>query len=202
MCLQLFIICMTLCNPKKTECKTSCDLQITSLDVSNKHFDHNQTLINCKRHSINTFLNYGHDLWILKLSKVEFEFRKLKLTMHFRFCFPGRFKNRHLLNIYIGLVRWKNQLRHSNWPFRVPCCGRPPGRLRSKINLNLLIWFLFPFVGIKLFEPPGGDRIFLSDFVPVRIIQFGHFQMISIDGIKNKFIVGNLYDFVWFLVTI
>ena len=81
-------------------------------------------------------------------------------------------------------------------------CGRPSGRLSCKINLNLLIRLLFPFLGIKIFEPPGGDRIFFSDFVPMRIIQFGHFQMIAIDGIKNKFIVGNLYDFVWFLVMI
>ena len=65
-----------------------------------------------------------------------------------------------------------------------------------------MIGLLFPFIGIKLFEPPGGDRIFFSDFVPMRIIQFGHFQMIAIDGIKNKFIVGNLYDFVWFVVMI
>ena len=68
--------------------------------------------------------------------------------------------------------------------------------------MNVLIWLLFPFVWIKLFEPPGGDRVFLSDLVPLRIIKFGHFQMIAVDRIKNKFVIGNLYDLVRFLIEI
>ena len=94
------------------------------------------------------------------------------------------------------------KLRHSNRPFTVPCCRRTPGRLRSKVYLNVLIWLLFPFVWIKLFEPPGGDRVFLSDLVPLRIIKFGHFQMIAVDWIKNKFVIGYLYDLVRFLMKI